>query len=348
MALDLTAMAEAAIRARKYFEQYENRFSNYGAFMAYLVGANALLPKDSIERIKNAQNMRTVAFPVLNKASITVLTARACSITGVEPTSAKPTLTKITRGFEIRVYPKVCDNNYISEMDSFAQGMMNGIRSILVNLDTYAGAQLEANKNTSLATTNLDGVAIVANAYQIAQAQREKLYFLMPTLMERNDVATGSLYNVMTTEGRALMLEYESKAMGNDQNLRGVLEGELPSSAGYRHHRSNRLTNGAGVSETHYVAPFGSLGVFTWIDSDARNRRTGAGNQKAYPFTDGIMNNEWDVAEETICDDLSGTYGSGYEKTYGTKYQFGCDFAFMNAYSSDSTKPIHKIEVLAS
>jgi hypothetical protein len=348
MSLVLTAMAEAAIRSKKMFQQYENRLSNYGAFMAYKVGAEALLPKETLERIKNAQNARSVVLPVLNKETLTVLTARSCTITGAEPTSAKPSITTITRGFEIRVYPKVCDNNYISLEDTFAQGMVNGIRSVLANLDTYAGAQLEANKNTSLASTNLDGVAIVANAYQIDNSKKEKLYFLLPTLMERNDVDGGSLYNIMTTEARALMLEYESKATGNDQNLRAVLDGELPSSSGYRHHRSNRLTNGAGVSETHYLAPFGSLGVFTWIDSDARNRREGANGQKAYPFTDGIMGQEWDVAEEKICDDLSGTYGSSFAKTYGTKYQFNADFAFMNAYSSDNTKPIHKVEVLAS
>lgn len=348
MGLTATAMAEAAIRSRKYYEQYENRFSNYGAFMAYFVGANVLLPKDTIEKIKGSQNARTVAFPVLTKATLSVLTARSCSITGTEVTSAKPTISKITRGFEIKVYGKVSDNNYISEVDQFAQGMTNGIRTILASLDTYAGAQLEANKNTSLATTNLDGVSIVSNAYQIAAAQKDDLYFLIPTLMERNDVGTGSLYNIMTTEGRALMLKYESKAQGNDQNLKAVLDGELPSSAGYRHHRSNRLTNGAGVSETHYVAPFGSLGVFNWIDSDAKNRREGPNGQKAYPITDGIANLEWDVTEENICDDLSGTYGEGYERTYGVKYQFNADFAFMNAYSSDSTKPIHKIEVLAS
>jgi hypothetical protein len=347
MALDLTAMAEAAIKSKKYFQQYENRLSTYGAFMAYKVGAQALLPKETLEKIKGDQNARSVALPVLTKATLTVLTERSCTITGVEATSAKPTITTITRGFEIKVYPKVCENNYFSEQEVFAQGLVNGIRSILVNLDTYAGAQLEANKNTALETTNLDGVSIVANAYQIAQAQKEDLYFILPTLMERNDIAS-VLYNIMTTEGRALMLKYESKAEGNSENLRAVLEGELPSSAGYRHHRSNRLTNGAGVSETHYLAPFGSLGVFSWIDSDARAKRKGPNGQQAFAFTDGIMQNEWDVVEEPICDDLSATYGSTYKRTFGTKYQFNADFAFMNAYSSDNTKPIHKVEVLAS
>lgn len=348
MALDLTAMAEAAIRAEGYYQQFENRFSNYGAFKAYLDGGSALLPADTIERLKSAQNMRSVVFPVLSKAALTVLTARACAITGVEPTSAKPSLSKITRGFEIKVYPKVSDNNYISEIDTFAQGLMNGIRSVLANLDTYAAAQLESNKSTGLATTNLTGVAIVANAYQIALAQKNQLYMYLPTLAEKNDIATGSLYNVMTTEGRALMLDYESKSIGNDQNLKGILDGDLPSASGYRHYRSNRMSNGGGVSETHFIAPFGSLGVFSWIDSDARNKREGPNGKKAYPFADRIMGLEWDIVEEPVCDDLSATYGAGYERTFGTKYQISADFGFMTAFSSDTTKAIHKVEVLTT
>lgn len=347
MSLELTAMAEAAIKSKKYFAQYENRLSTYGSFNAYKIGAQALLPKETLEKIKGAQNARSVVLPVLTKQTLTIITARSCSITGVEAASAKPSITKITRGFEIKVYPKVCENNYFSEEEIFAQGMVNGIRSILVNLDTYAGAQLEANKNTSLAATTLDGVSVSGNAYQIANAQKDDLYFILPTLMERNDV-NSVLYNIATTEARALMLKYESKAQGNDQNLAAVLNGELPSSAGYRHHLSNRLTNGAGVSETHYLAPFGSLGVFSWIDSDARANRKGPNGQQAFALTDGIMQNEWDVVQEPICDDLTATYGAGYERTFGTKYQFNADFAFMNAYSSDNTKPIHKVEVLAS
>jgi hypothetical protein len=350
MALNLTTQAEAAIRAKGYYEQYEQRFSNYGAFNAYFTGGQALLPKDSIESFKNAQNVTALAFPVLTKASLSVITSNVCSFTGVEATSAKPTFSNITRGFAIKTYPKVAANNYISEMDQYAAGLTNGIRSVLANLDSYAVTQLEANKSTGLvAATGITGVSITANAYTIALAQRDKVYTYIPTLMELNDANTGNIVNAMHTNGRVLMLEYETKGQNQDSNLRGQLDGTLPSASGYRHFTSNRFTNGAGVSETHYLAPFGSLGLFTFIDSDARVGITdGVNGRKMYVMADPILGVEWAVTEEPSCDDLSATYGAGYEACNGTSYRFIANFSFMNAYSSDTTKPIHKLEVLTS
>jgi hypothetical protein len=345
MALDLTKQAEAAIRAKDMYTKFENKFSSYGAFKAYLDGANALLPQDTLERLKSNQNARSVVFPVLTKQALTVITARSCAIVGTEPVSALPTIAKVTRGFEIKIYDKVSDNNYISATDAFANQMMNGLRSVLANLDTYAASQLEANKSAALAATGLTGVAIVANAYQIALAQRDKLYYYIPTLMALNDLGGSTFQNVANTEARALMLEYETKGIGADVNMRGVLEGDLPSASGYRHYLSNRVTNGAGVSETHYIDPFGSIGVFTWNDSDAINRREGPNGAKLYTLADQVMGITWDVYEEPICTDLTATYGAGYERTMGTRYQFAADFGFFNAYSSDTTKPIIKIEV---
>lgn len=347
MALDLTAMAEAAIRAKGMYEKFENRFSSYGAWKAYMDGASVLLPKDQVEGIKNQSNFRTVSFPVLNKQTLSVITERSCAITGTEAVSAKPTISKITRGFEIKIYPKVNDNNYISEIDAFANQFMNGIRSVLANVDSYAATQLEAGKNGALEAVNLAGLSVVSNAYQIANAQKDKLYYYIPTIMEKNDINGSVLQNVAVTEARALMLEYETKGAGQDTNMRGVLDGDLPSASGYRHYRSKRVTNGVGVDETHYITPFGSIGVFNWVDSDARHKRQAPNGGKLYTLADAIMGLDWDVFEEPICDDISATYGAGYERTVGTRYQFATDLGFFQAHSSDSTTPVVKVELMA-
>lgn len=349
MALTLTTLPEAALRARDIFTKFEGRFSNYGAFKAFLDGANELLPADTLRRIKNQRNEASVVIPVLNKAALTVLTARACAITGTAATSAKPVIPKITRGFEILVYPKINENNYISETDEIANQMANGIRSVAANLDTYAAAQLEAGKSTGLATTNLPGVSIVGNAYQITLAQRLRLYYYLRTLMEKNDINAGVLQNIATTEALDLILEYESRGKYNDVDMNAILSGDTPSATGnFRHYRSNRMTNGAGVAETHYVAPFGALGVFQWNDSDAIAKRSGPNGAKAYVQADDIMGVTWDVYEEPICSDLSATFGTSFARTLGTRYQFAADFGFFVAYSSDTTKPIVKVEVMTT
>jgi hypothetical protein len=349
MALTATTMAEAAVRAKDQFTLFEGRFSNYGAFKAFLDGGNALLPFDTVRQIKNQQNERSVVFPILTKQTLTVLTARACAITGTPGTSAKPTITKITRGFEILIYPKINENNYISEQDEFANQLANGLRSVSANLDTYAAGQLESNKSTALATTNLPGVSIVGNAYQITLAQRARLYFYIRTLMEKNDINAGVLNNIATTEALDLILDYESKGANNDQNLKAILEGDTPSTlSNLRHYRSNRITNGAGVSETHYIAPFGALGVFQWNDSDAINKRTGPNGAQAYLMAENIMGVTWDVYAEPVCTDLSATYGTSFARTLGMRYQFAADFGFFQAYSSDTSKPVVKIEVMTT
>lgn len=349
MALTLTTMAEAAIRAKDQFLLFEGRFSNYGAFKAFLDGANALLPADTVRAIKNKTNERSVVFPILTKQALTVLTARACAITGVAAISAKPVIPKITRGFEILIYPKINENNYISEQDEFANQLANGVRSVSANLDTYAAGQLEAGKSTGLATTNLVGVSIVGNAYQITLAKRDRLYFYLRTLMEKNDINAGVLQNIASTEALDLILDYESHGKYNDVDMNAILAGDTPSAKGnFRHYRSNRITNGAGVSETHYVAPFGALGVFQWNDSDAIAKRTGPNGAKAYLMSEDMMGVTWDVYEEPVCTDLSATFGTSFARTLGTRYQFAADFGFFQAYSSDTSKPVVKVEVMTT
>lgn len=347
MALTATTMAEASIRARGYYGQFEGRIPEFGAFKAYLENAMALLPKDTIERLKSASNARSAVFPILTKQLLSVITARACTITGSTPSSIKPTITSVTRGFEVKVYPKVSDNNYISETDQFANGLANGIRSVGINLDNYAVAQLEAGKSTSLATVGLDGLSIVGNSYRIAQAQKDDLYLYIPTIMARNDLAGAQLNNIASTEALALINKHEKYGDANDQNLLKVLRGDVFGGSGIRHFISNRVTNGVGVSETHYLVPFGGIGVFVWNDSDAVNRRTGP-DAKLYTMADPILGITWDVMEKPVCEDLSATYGAGYERTMGTAYQFAADFGFMRAYSSDSSSVIHKLEVASA
>lgn len=348
MALTTTQMAEAAIRARGYYGDFEGRMPEFGAFQAFLTNAMALLPKDTIERLKSAQNARSAVFPILTKQLLTVITARACAITGSNPASVKPSITSVTRGFEVKVYPKVSDNNYISEQDQFANGLSNGIRSVGLNLDTYAAAQLEANKSTGLATVGLDGLTIASNAYRLALANRNDLYMYVPTIMARNDLGGATLNNIASTEALALINKYESFATANNQDLLKVLRGDVTGASGMRHYLSNRITNGTGVSETHYLAPFGSIGVFVWNDSDAINRRTAPNGGRLYTMADPILGITWDVLEVPVCEDLSATYGAGYERTMGTAYQFAADFGFMKAYSSDGTSPIMKLEVLTA
>jgi hypothetical protein len=344
--LSATATVEAVIRAGRQFSAFEGRFSNYGAFKAYLDMARLLLPADQIQSNLSNANAVPLYFPVLNKQTLTVITARACTITGSNPVSAKPTISTITRGFEFTVYPKVSDNNIITLEQQYANGLMNGLRSVLVNLDTYAAAQLESNKSAVNATVGLPGLTAASTGYTLDYDKRSRLYYYLPSIFAKNDLG-GIMLNIASTESRELMLEYEAMGKYNNEDMRGVLEGDLPSATGLRHYSSNRILNDddPAVAETHYLVQNGSIGVFVSNDSDAVNRRS-SDNLKSYLKTDPVMNIRWDVQETEVCTDLSATYGAQFVRSYGTKYQFAADFSFMHAYSSDTSKPIVKLELL--
>lgn len=350
MPLQATQLVTASLLARRQYQDFEMRLSTYGALKAFMDNGAALLPEQDIERFKTRRNNTALAFPVLQKQNLTVITAKSCNFTSVEANSAKPLFTSVTRGFAIKVYDIVADNNDIPLEAQFANGLTNGLRSIAANLDSFANTRLDAVKSTALAApTGITGASITANAYRIALAQRDKTYVYIPTLMELNDVNTGDINNIMSSIGRVLMLEYETKGQNNSDNLRGALEGSLPSASGFRHYTSNRVTNGVGVSETHYLAPFGTIGLFTFVDSQAaKGSDGGVGNKKKYTLDDPIFGITWGVTERPVCDDLSATYGAGYEECDGVEYRFMADFSFMTAYSSDGTAPVHKLEVMTT
>lgn len=348
MALEATAQVEAQIMAQRFYGNFENRFSSFGAIKAYFDNAADLIPVDQLRRIKNAGNARDIAFPVLTKQNITVITQRSCAVTGIEPVSAKPTFTTITRGFEFKLYPIVFDNNEFAIQQGYAQMVANGLRSVMANLDTYAANQLEAGKSTSLATVDLPGVSIVSNAYQIAFENADEMYEIIPTILEKNDIRQFKTNNIANTEARKRMLDYEKYHEGNEVDRAAVLRGDLPSAAGLRHYTSNRIVAGTGVQELHFLVPFGGIGVFTYNHSDAVNNRKGPSGMQTYLQTDQIFGITWDVREVPVCDDISATYGTdgGFEAAIGTKYQFAANFVFMSAYSSDTSRANLKLEVM--
>lgn len=341
MSLSVTQMQDAIItaRANNYFSEFEGNFSNYGAFQAALDGANLLLPENMVKSMKNSA-AQTTKVPVLNKATLAIITDRSCSITGNDPTSAFQNITYATKGFEITVSPSVSDGNYISLEDQFNNGLRNGLRSIFPELEIAAIAKLETDKSAVLATSYIATQA--TGAYVLESAG--DIYYDIPTIMKLNDLK-GRYVNVTNTEAQKNMLKYESQGQNNAVNLAGVLNGSLPSAGNYRHYMSNEITLGSN-REVHYMYPEGSFGVYQWNPQDFVKKRETSAGKKFYTFEDPFLGITWSVIEETTCADLSATY-SGLTTAHVTKYQFTCDLAFMTAYSSDTSSPILKFNLPA-
>jgi len=345
--LAATALLEAIVMAGQNYGAFENRLSGYGAFKAFRDNAAALLPVDRLKGIKNQSNARDITFPVLTKQTIPIITQRSCNVTGLEPISAKPTFTTITRGFEIKLFPIVFDNNEFAMQQGWANMFLNAMRGFLASTDTYAAGLLEAGKSPVLATVDLPGVTTGASAYTIDYDNAGDLYEIINVILEKNDMTGFSHNNIANTEARKRMIDYEKFHDGNSVDKAGVLRGDLPGTSGFRHYTSNRLVADAGMQETHFMIPFGGIGMFEFIHSDAVHRRTGPGGMEMYPLTDDIVGLQWDVREVPICEDITATYGNdpGYESAIGVKYQIATNLVFFEAYSSDTSRANIKINV---
>lgn len=336
MALTATALQDAVVQASQMFGSFENRLSEYGALQAFIDNAPKLFPGSILENARKS-NVQPVKIPMLKRGSATEVTSRSCTITGQEGVSEFVTLTWGTTGFEIKIVKAKNAGNYIDEVSDFAMQMANGLRTVLAALDTASYNALESKKATGLLEANLPGISLGAGFYQANDAV--KLYQSIPSIMSINDI-TGQLLNIASPQARASLLGMLTFGQNNQQNQAGLL-GALPGAMGYQNYFSNRVLNGDNVMEVHYLAPEGSIGMFTWNGYEAKNNVQTSKGKKFYTMQDPVFGLTWDVMEESDC-----ATDAGYQRVTYDAYQFNIDYAFLTAYSSEATKtPIVKMQI---
>lgn len=332
MALTATQIADAMVSAKGYYYgKFENRPSVYGAFQAFLDNAEKLLPKSMIEGVKESP-VHKVQISMLNKYAATLLQSRSCEITGDEVTSAVKALSWATKGFKIQVTPALNQDNYISDQDSFAHQLAMGMKTVQANLDTVALNTFEVNKSAILAASKLATQENAAYKISFKDYEAKKLYASIPGIMSINDLE-GPFIDVANGEEQAMMKWYATLGAQNQQDINMLLGQD------FMFYLTNRLNPGDNRA-IHYVAPEGSIGVYNWVDWEARtNAKLNEGDKK-YTLQDPILGITWGVHERNVCVNVEGR-GS----CYSTIYEFTSDFAFVSAYSSDTSSPIVKFVV---
>lgn len=320
------------------FQKFEGRLSHYGALNAFIENTGMLVPKASLEEARSAAR-RPVEIPVLNAYDATLLTERACSDTPDSVTSAMVPLSWTTTGFVIEEFPdEVYAGNYFTKQEHFDHQLKQGLRAAFADLDSAAVAYLEAEKSATNASP-LFG-ALVADAKQVEYEERSNFYKSIQSIMVRNDLPDMNVLDVTTPEAQIEYLFTGAQGSQNGTNTAYQVAPVIP-------YRSNRVLNGAGVFETHYLTPQGSIGMLTWNSVAARNGSRIHENDRFFTMPDPLYNITWDVKLSTNCVDVSGTYAgvtAGVQKIYA----FTVDYAFMRPYSSDANyTPIFKYEILA-
>lgn len=319
------------------FQKFEGRLSHYGALNAFIENTNMLVPKASLEQARSAAR-RPVEIPVLNAYDATLLTARACTDTPDAVTSAMVPLSWTTTGFVIQEFPEeVYTGNYFSKQEHFDHQLKMGLKAAFADLDSAAVAFLEAEKSATNASPKFG--ALVADAKQVDFEKRSDFYKSIPSVMVRNDLPDMNVLDITTPEAQIEYLYTAAQGSANGVNTAYQVAPVIP-------YRSNRVLNGAGVDETHYLTPQGSVGMLTWNSVAARTGARVHENDRFFTMQDPLYNITWDVKLTANCTDVSGTYGgvtAGVQKIYA----FTVDYSFMRPYSSDANyTPIFKYEIL--
>lgn len=339
MSLVPTTLQKAILRLpkSKEFNKFEGRLSTFSFLQEFIANTNLLVPASTLTRNRTAAS-RPVEIAVMNKYDATLITERACEHDSDDVTTALVPLSWATTGFVIKEFSGgVYANNFFTKEDHYDWQLRMGLKAALEKLETDIDSFLEANKSATNASP-LFG-PLVGGAKQVDWEQRQRFYQAIPSILRRNDLATPQVLDFTNPESQIDYAYLQAQGTQNGQNLNYMTRGVLPI-------RSNYITLGANVAETHYLAPQGSVGMLTWNSWAERNNDTRIpGVDYFTTVQDPIFGITWGLRVTKDCEDESATY-AGITAGITTKYAFTLDYAFLRPYSSDADEsPILKYEI---
>ena len=338
MSLSATLLQDAILEVRSInglsFQDNEVRRGKYGAIDAANDGVNKLVPKTTLQSIKEATSQAT-SIDVFVKEADGTLTTRKCAGTGGATTATVPL---VYQPFfeEFQISSIEHEGNRAKMAETLAHMISERMKSLHSRVNAAGVAYLEAN---AVAGAGSFG-ATVANAKQFAQTAKGDYFNQLTTNMEENNFF-GQYVNVHSfSQSQAVRLD-----MSNNDN---TINNLTSSSLGFTHYASTGVANGVGVESTGYLFEDGTFGMIPWINQLSRSGKsigTDTWGTIADPF--GMLGTlELKVKEE--CVDNSGTLGAGAEADAVISYVMGGEFAFLSAYDSTGTDSgIYKGEILA-
>ena len=335
MSLNATLLQDAILEVRAVnglsFQGNETRRSKYGAYEAANAGIDKLVPKTTLQQIKEATSQAT-SIDVFTKEADGTLTARQCSGTGGATTASVPLVYQpFFEQFQISSIEH--EGNRAKMTETLAHLISERMKSLHNRVNAAAVAYLEAN---SVAGAGSFGTT-VANAKQFASTAKVDYFNQMTTNMEENDFF-GDYVNVHSfSQSQLVRLDNAN----NDNNISNI------SSTGFNHYASKGVVNGAGVESTSYIFQDGTFGVIPWINQLSRMGKT-IGTDTWGTIADPFgMLGTLELKIKESCVDNSATLGAGAEADHVISYVMGGEFAFLSAYdSTGADSGIYKGEIL--
>lgn len=335
-----SVLQDAIITASKSdtFQKFETRGSVYGALDAASAGIKLLLPKSTIQNIKEADQQAT-KIDVFKKEDEGDATAFACTAAG-DGATARNELTWQPIIEKFRLSHGDMQANRYSYEEMFQMRLEEKLKNFYKRVDDYIISILEASYSAGAG----DSFPIFNNAFQIASSNydittnraarwlaKAKADFM------KNDFSGDNLEFLGNANLMEIMSSMQAQGGTTDTNLNFQFQG-----ASFRF--SNRITDNTGMYATAYGYEKGAFGIIDWIDPLFKANKSN-GQDEWTSFIEPRYGMRLALKVTKKCADntsiLTGTtMGADYEE----QFQLGALLTVPTAYSSDSYTYISKYE----
>lgn len=328
----------------------EWRASRYGALEAFRkqsTGTNKILSDEDITNIKKSFGIAT-KIPVLDMPTVTIGSVRNCIIQPDQNSSKMVVLTFVSYVWGFTMIPSMYVNNNVKYELDFQKKARKYLLELLKVMDTASLAKINTDRNTVFANLTYE-YPVIGNAFQVPAAKREDVYNQITGIMGTANFPSGD-YDVVANSGHEpLVNKLARNGVSNADNTRATL-------TGFNQHYTNNMVQNAGVRDTLFVIPEGTLAIENRNDPDARAGSSAMGGGQQWgevdmPMLDMRVGTYYTdrCADATTIFPTAETQGLTRAKMEG--FEFSTDVTYVTSYVSDrATKmaPIQKFEISAT
>ena len=341
MAFDSTTLLEARVAfdaaAAAGMNAQELRRPSFGALKAHIDNSPLLMP-GFVANEQKKSTQQPVKVAVFKKQPLGTGTTRKCAGSGTGATALKPiAFQTIVEEFALLELEMI--NNNLSYQSLFNKLLDRAMVSAYTRLEQSAVAHLETIKSP---VNNGDYFGpLTAGAKQLTYAQRLELWAGVEAEMNDNDFS-GRVNFIGDSNTKAMATYVGAQGAGNGTNLAYQEENFTP-------YYSRFITRPTGAFAAEYFFEPGTIGFYPWTRPDFLMGKD-IGTDVWATFFDPIMGMRWELKVKKGCisagvDNGSGQPTSGTEAGYGESFVLSTDYAFTEAYSSDTSTGVFKYVV---
>lgn len=334
-----TALLDAVMTASEdsTFQAFETRGSEYGALDAAVAGMNKLLPKGTLQTLKQSDN-QPLKIDVFNKEDEGAATTFSCDASGAGATARQSLVFQgFVESFSLS-YGEMIENRY-SYQEMFRLRWREKMKNLYKRMDSYIVSILEANFSAGAGTNFTlfnNAFQVPLDAYDIAENRAALWLNKVKADMFKNDFS-GNFHILGESNLLAICSSMLNQGQGNETNLGWQFQGVSRNA-------TNRIVNNTGIYATGFVFEVGAFGAFDWTPKIFR-----AGLQNGQDvwtsFVDPRYGMTWGVKSARKCaDNTSINSGMAMGADWNESWQIGCMLSAPRAYDSDGNSFIYKYE----